>query len=73
MKKTEYLVNTSSARAHALYNTLKRKTIRARVMTPHIASTSIEIRKFMTVINLVMVLNGIDPPNAVNPEIKKNN
>jgi glyoxylate reductase len=43
------------------------------VMTPHIASASIETRTAMAMIaatNLVAVLEGKDPPNAVNPEIK---
>jgi glyoxylate reductase len=44
------------------------------VMTPHIASASIDTRTAMTVMaakNLVAVLSGNDPPNPVNPEIKK--
>ncbi len=42
-------------------------------MTPHIASASIETRTamaMMTVKNLVAVLDGKVPPNAVNPEVK---
>jgi len=43
------------------------------VMTPHIASASIDTRTAMAMMaatNLVAVLEGKDPPNAVNPEIK---
>jgi gluconate 2-dehydrogenase len=42
------------------------------VMTPHIASASIDTRTAMAMMaatNLVAVLEGKDPPNAVNPEI----
>ncbi len=45
------------------------------VMTPHIASASIDTRTAMTVMaakNIVAVLTGNDPPNPVNPEVKKN-
>jgi glyoxylate reductase len=44
------------------------------VMTPHIASASIDTRTAMTVMaakNLVAVLTGKDPPHPVNPEVKK--
>lgn len=44
------------------------------VLTPHIASASIETRTRMAVVaatNLVSVLQGKDPPNLVNPEVKK--
>jgi glyoxylate reductase len=44
------------------------------VMTPHIASASIDTRTAMTVMaakNLVAVLTGSEPPNPVNPEVKK--
>lgn len=43
------------------------------VMTPHIASASIETRTAMAVMaatNLVSVLLGKEPPNTVNPEVK---
>jgi glyoxylate reductase len=44
------------------------------VLTPHIASASVETRTKMAVtaaINLVSVLQGKEPPNLVNPEVKK--
>ncbi|UCD44714.1 MAG: D-glycerate dehydrogenase [Candidatus Bathyarchaeota archaeon] len=44
------------------------------VVTPHIASASVETRTKMAVTaatNLVSVLQGIAPPNLVNPEVKK--
>ena len=44
------------------------------VLTPHIASASIETRTKMAVVaakNLVSVLRGEEPPNLVNPEVKK--
>lgn len=44
------------------------------VVTPHIASASIETRKNMAILaatNLVKALKGEDPPNLVNPEAKK--
>jgi len=44
------------------------------VVTPHIASASIETRTKMAVTaakNLVSVLEGKEPPNLVNPEVKK--
>ncbi|MCW3991250.1 MAG: D-glycerate dehydrogenase [Candidatus Bathyarchaeota archaeon] len=44
------------------------------VLTPHIASASVETRTKMAVVaarNLVSVLNGEDPPNLVNPEVKE--
>jgi len=44
------------------------------VLTPHIASASVETRTRMAVVaarNLVSVLNGEDPPNLVNPEVKE--
>jgi glyoxylate reductase len=44
------------------------------VVTPHIASASVETRTKMAVTaatNLVSVLQGVDPPNLVNPEVKK--
>ena len=45
------------------------------VMTPHIASASIETRTAMAVMaatNIVSVLTGKEPPNPVNQELKKN-
>jgi glyoxylate reductase len=44
------------------------------VVTPHIASGSIETRTKMAIIaakNLASVLKGQEPPNLVNPEVKK--
>lgn len=44
------------------------------VLTPHIASASVETRIKMAVVaakNLVSVLRGEEPPNLVNPEVKK--
>ncbi|MGQ9680830.1 MAG: glyoxylate reductase [Candidatus Bathyarchaeia archaeon] len=44
------------------------------IVTPHIASASIETRKNMAILaatNLVKALKGEDPPNLVNPEAKK--
>ncbi len=44
------------------------------VLTPHIASASIETRTAMAVMaatNIVSVLTGREPPNPVNPELKK--
>lgn len=44
------------------------------IVTPHIASASVEIRTKMAVIaatNCVAVLRGEEPPNLVNPEVKK--
>jgi len=44
------------------------------VLVPHIASASIETRTKMAVVaanNLVSVLRGEEPPNLVNPEVKK--
>jgi glyoxylate reductase len=44
------------------------------VLTPHIASASIETRTKMAVVaanNLVSVLRGEEPPNLVNPEVRK--
>jgi glyoxylate reductase len=44
------------------------------ILTPHIASGSVETRTKMAVIaasNLVAVLKGEEPPNLVNPEVKK--
>jgi lactate dehydrogenase-like 2-hydroxyacid dehydrogenase len=44
------------------------------VLTPHIASASVETRTKMAVVaatNLVSVLNGEEPPNLVNPSVKK--
>ena len=44
------------------------------VMTPHIASASIDTRTAMAVMaatNLVAVLEGKEPPNPVNPEVIK--
>ncbi|RLI10707.1 D-glycerate dehydrogenase [Candidatus Bathyarchaeota archaeon] len=44
------------------------------VLTPHIASASVETRTKMAVVaatNLVSVLRGEEPPNLVNPEVKK--
>jgi glyoxylate reductase len=44
------------------------------VMTPHIASASIDTRTAMAVMaarNLVTALQGKEPPNCVNPEAKK--
>ena len=44
------------------------------VVTPHIASASVETRTRMAVVaaeNLVSVLQGKEPPNLVNPGVKK--
>ncbi|MEM2127539.1 MAG: glyoxylate reductase [Candidatus Bathyarchaeia archaeon] len=44
------------------------------VLAPHIASASVETRTLMAVTaakNLVCVLRGEEPPNLVNPEVKK--
>jgi glyoxylate reductase len=44
------------------------------VLTPHIASASVETRKKMAMMaatNLVSVLNGEEPPNLVNPDVKR--
>jgi glyoxylate reductase len=44
------------------------------IMMPHIASASIDTRMAMAMMaatNIVAVLEGREPPNAVNPEIKK--
>ncbi len=44
------------------------------VVTPHIASASVETRTRMAVVaatNLVNVLKGMVPPNLVNPEVRK--
>lgn len=44
------------------------------IVTPHIASGSIETRTKMAIIaatNLTSVLKGEEPPNLVNPEVKK--
>ena len=44
------------------------------VLTPHIASASVETRTKMAVTaaeNLVSVLNGREPPNLVNPDVRK--
>jgi glyoxylate reductase len=44
------------------------------IMTPHIASASIDTRiamAMMATTNVIAVLDGREPPNAVNPEIKK--
>jgi len=44
------------------------------VLTPHIASASVETRTRMAVVaanNLVSVLRGEEPPNLVNPEVKE--
>ena len=44
------------------------------VLTPHIASASVETRTKMAVTaaeNLVSVLNGREPPNLVNPDVSK--
>lgn len=44
------------------------------VLTPHIASASVETRTKMAVVaanNLVGVLRGEEPPNLVNPEVRK--
>lgn len=44
------------------------------VLTPHIGSASVETRKKMAMMaaeNLVSVLRGEEPPNLVNPEVKK--
>lgn len=44
------------------------------VVTPHIASASVETRKNMAILaatNLVAVLKGEEPPNLVNPKAKK--
>lgn len=43
------------------------------IVTPHIASGSVETRTKMAVVaatNLATVLKGIEPPNLVNPEVK---
>ncbi len=44
------------------------------VLTPHLASGSVETRTKMAVTaatDLVSVLQGKEPPNLVNPEVKK--
>ncbi|MCD6479638.1 D-glycerate dehydrogenase [Candidatus Bathyarchaeota archaeon] len=44
------------------------------VLTPHIGSASVETRKKMAMIaaeNLVSVLRGVEPPNLVNPEVRR--
>lgn len=44
------------------------------VLTPHIASASVETRTAMAVMaatNIVAVLRGEEPPNLVNPEVRK--
>ena len=44
------------------------------IVTPHIASASVETRTKMAVIaatNCAAVLRGEEPPNLVNPEVKK--
>lgn len=44
------------------------------VSTPHIASASVETRTKMAVVaaeNLASVLQGMEPPNLVNPEVKE--
>lgn len=44
------------------------------VLTPHIASASVETRTKMAIVaanNLVSVLRGEEPPNLVNPEVRK--
>jgi glyoxylate reductase len=44
------------------------------VMTPHIASASVDTRMAMAMMaatNIVAVLEGRDPPNVVNPKIEK--
>lgn len=44
------------------------------VLTPHLASGTIETRTKMAVTaatNLVSVLQGLEPPNLVNPEVRK--
>jgi len=44
------------------------------VLTPHMASASVETRKRMAMMaatNLVSVLNGEEPPNLVNPDVKR--
>jgi len=44
------------------------------VLTPHIASASVETRTKMAVVaatNLASVLRGEEPPNLVNPEVRK--
>jgi len=44
------------------------------VVTPHIASASVETRTKMAVVaaeNLVSVLQGKEPPNLVNPDVRK--
>ena len=44
------------------------------VLTPHIGSASVETRKKMAIMaaeNLVSVLKGVEPPNLVNPEVRK--
>jgi glyoxylate reductase len=46
------------------------------IVTPHIASGSVETRTKMAVVaatNLAAVLKGIEPPNLVNPDVKKIN
>ena len=46
------------------------------ILTPHIASASVETRTKMAVVaatNLAAVLTGDEPPNLVNPEVKKIN
>lgn len=44
------------------------------VLTPHIVSASVETRTKMAIVaanNLVSVLRGEEPPNLVNPEVRK--
>ena len=44
------------------------------VLTPHIGSASVETRKKMAMMaaeNLVSVLRGVEPPNLVNPEVRR--
>lgn len=44
------------------------------IVTPHIASASVETRTKMAVIaatNCAAVMRGMEPPNLVNPEVKK--
>ena len=44
------------------------------VLTPHIGSASVETRKKMAMMaaeNLVSVLKGVEPPNLVNPEVRR--
>jgi phosphoglycerate dehydrogenase-like enzyme len=44
------------------------------IMSPHIASASVETRKKMATTaaeNLVSVLKGVEPPNLVNPGVRK--